>query len=93
MSNKKTTAAKAAKAETPAANKPAEFPVISSTVSEDGNFSKTTRAIPVPGGVVLQVSTTHKKDGVATACSDSTVFVPNAVVVTDAKGSSTLEQA
>lgn len=47
-----------------------------------GAWMKSTKAMQVPGGVVLQVTSEHRgTGGIVTACAEALTFIPGAAVV------------
>ena len=43
-------------------------------------WMKSTKAMQVPGGVLVQATTEHRLDGAVTACAEALTFVPGAAL-------------
>lgn len=66
------------------AGDPGRWVLICKAWSETHGWMKSTKAMEIPTGCLIQVTTEHREDGRCVACAEALVFVPG-VLLSDLK--------
>ncbi len=69
---------------------PDQLQLLFSATAKSRAWKKSTKAMTVPGGCVVQVSTEYVNPGGSRSVAEAVTFVPNVEVVKDKKGSARL---